>query len=118
MANILQNLAGVPTQGGETIKRRLTDIGGGAHAETVAIAGVDGDVVLTGDVLVNTLGALDDPAEQDPDAASATIPSLLRGVLAQQAALLAVLGTDSDTAGDPTVIGLLKQIAANTTPVA
>lgn len=36
--------------------------------------------------------------------------------LAQLEALNTAIGTAADEAGDPTVIGLLKQIAANTTP--
>lgn len=38
-------------------------------------------VTLTGDVVLDTFGALDNAAENNPDAASATIPSLLRGIL-------------------------------------
>lgn len=47
----------------------------------VNVTNVSTPVELTGDVMVDTFGALDDAAEADPDAASATIPALLRGSL-------------------------------------
>lgn len=86
--------------------KRLLDIGDGTHAEVVAIGGLDGDVVITGDANVDTsalealVGALNDSAEENPAAASATLLALLRGILAQQVAMNALLTT----------------IAENTTP--
>lgn len=60
----------------------------------VAVTDIEGGTIeLTGDVIVDTLGALDDAAETDPDAASATIPSLLRGILAELQAQTALLET-------------------------
>jgi hypothetical protein len=57
------------------------------YAPAVAMEDVAGDVTIevAGDALLEavTLGALDDAAESDPDAASATIPSLLRGILTE-----------------------------------
>jgi len=48
---------------------------------------VNSDTVnLTGSVVLDTFGALTDGVEPNPDAASATIPSLLRGLLATEAA--------------------------------
>lgn len=49
--------------------------------QRVEVTNVDGDVTLTGDVSVAVWGAVDDAAENDPDAASATVPALLRGIL-------------------------------------
>jgi hypothetical protein len=51
----------------------------------VNVANVTTPVQLTGDVVVDTLGALDNARETNPDAASATIPALLRGLLAAAA---------------------------------
>lgn len=99
----------------------------GKLALDVAIASSDAEINLTGDVVVDTLGALDDAAVVDPDSGSATIPALLRGILTQdvailakiiaapataanQATLIAAIGAAEDAANDPTVIGLLKQI--------
>lgn len=42
---------------------------------------VGGTVTLSGTVAVDTWGALNDAAENNPDAASATMTSLMRGVL-------------------------------------
>lgn len=47
----------------------------------VEIVNVTTPVELTGDVVLDTFGALDNAKEVDPDAASATIPALLRGIL-------------------------------------
>lgn len=57
----------------------------------VTIVNAETPVELTGDLVVDTLGALTDDAEVDPDAVSATIPSILRGSLTQQLAILAKL---------------------------
>lgn len=65
--------------------------GDDANPVPVAVVEADGDINLTGDVIVDTLGALDDSAEMDPDAASATIPALLRGILSQNEAIIALL---------------------------
>ena len=99
------------------------DLGDGTHAPGVAIMGLDGDVTLTGNLMADTLGALDNAKVVNPDAASATIPALLRGILKQQVdiltavqALQAAVGAAADAAGDDTVIGQLKQIADNTAP--
>lgn len=83
---------------------------GGKLAEDVAIVSSDAEITLTGDVVVDTLGALDDAAVTDPDSGSATIPALLRGLLTNQETLIAAIGDAEDEANDPTVIGLLKQI--------
>lgn len=55
-----------------------------APIQRVEVTNVGGDITLTGDLSVDVWGAVDDPAENDPDAASATIASLLRGVLEAQ----------------------------------
>jgi len=82
--------------------KRLVDQGDGTHAEAVTIVGVDGDINLTGDVVVDTLGALNDAKVTDPDAASATIPALLRGILAELKAHTTLLTTiASNTTPDP-----------------
>lgn len=49
--------------------------------QRVEVTNVDGDVTLTGDLSVDVWGATDDAAENNPDAADATINSLLRGIL-------------------------------------
>jgi hypothetical protein len=61
----------------------LTTAGDGTFADpwVVGVDLVGGTVNLTGDVILDTFGALDDAKESNPDAASATIPSLLRGIL-------------------------------------
>jgi len=179
-----------PLDGHFPLTKLLRDLGDGNYAQVVALA-LDAPVTLTGDVVLDTFGALDDAKETDPDAASATIPALLRGQLAEielfaqkladaistispsaavkvvmlddngvhviggagdspeadpnagsatiaalirgllsvsaketggnldavAASLMAIAaaaGAASDSAGDPTVIGLLKQIMANT----
>ena len=73
----------------------------------VTVVGAEGDLNLTGDVIVDTLGGLDDAAVTDPDAASATVPALLRGILAELQAQTTLLTTLS---------GLLDDIKTNTTP--
>lgn len=67
---------------GNGLAKKLKDLGDGHHAEVVSFD-ADGQVELTGDVVVDTLGALNDAKVTDPDAASATIPALLRGILAE-----------------------------------
>lgn len=54
-------------------------------------------ITLTGDVVVDTFGALDDAKVTNPDAASATIPALARGQLAELVAILAKLSDDPST---------------------
>ena len=184
----------VPLDGHFPFTKLLRDLGGGNYAQVVALA-LDAPVTLTGNVVLDTFGALNDAKETDPDAASATIPALLRGQLAETElfaqkladaistisptaaikvvmlddngvhviggagdspetnpnagsatiaalirgtlsvvakesggnldaiaretggnleAIAAALGAAADSAGDPTVIGLLKQIMANT----
>lgn len=49
--------------------------------QKVEVTNVGGDITLTGDISVDTWGALNNAAVNDPDAASATVPSLLRGIL-------------------------------------
>jgi hypothetical protein len=44
----------------------------------------DATITLTGDVVLDTFGALDNTKVVDPDAASATVPALLRGLLNAQ----------------------------------
>lgn len=117
-------------QAGPDVLKTLKDMGDGTHAEVVAFT-ADSPVTLTGDVVVDTLGALNDAKVTNPDAASATIPALERGQLAQLVAILAkiiaapateakqddivtALG-DIKTALD-TANGLLDDIKTNTTP--
>lgn len=47
----------------------------------VTVVNTEAPVSLTGNLVVDTLGAVDDTKVTDPDAASATIPALLRGLL-------------------------------------
>jgi hypothetical protein len=68
-----------PVAGGAT--KRLRDMGDGTWAEVVVIGGDEVPITLTGDLVVDTLGTLGDDPESDPAAASATIPSILRGLL-------------------------------------
>lgn len=82
-----------------TLPRLYKDNGDGTFAEKVAVT-ADDPIQLTGDVMVDTLGALNDAKVTNPDAASATIPALLRGIL--------------KALNDQTV--LLQTIATNTTP--
>lgn len=71
------------------VVKKLLDIGDGYHAEVVAIGGLEGDVVISGDAVVDTaalealVGPVDATAEENPAAASATLLALLRGILAQ-----------------------------------
>lgn len=79
MADFISNgtsKAGVP----DLIPEKYKDLGDGAFAKVVAVNSAD-PIQLTGDVVVDTLGALNNSKELDPDSASATIPSLLRGIL-------------------------------------
>ena len=73
----------------------------------VNVVGTEGDINLTGDVIVDTFGTLADAAETDPDAASATIPALLRGILSQNAMIISQ---------NVTIIAHLAAIEANTDP--
>lgn len=77
MADLYQRLLAFSGRGART---RFKDMGDGTYAPVVAFT-ADSPVELTGDVVVDTFGALNDAAETDPDAASATMPSLLRGIL-------------------------------------
>jgi hypothetical protein len=79
--------------------------------QKVEVSNVTSPVELTGDIMVDTFGALDDAKVTDPDAASATIPALLRGNLTKLNELKALIGTASDDENDVTVIGLLTRIA-------
>ena len=65
----------------------------------VALVATDGPVTinLTGAVSVDTLGALNDAKVTNPDAASATLPSLARGQLSELVAILAKLSADPAT---------------------
>lgn len=68
------------------------------NPQPVRVLGVDTPITLTGDVIVDTLGALDDTKEIDPEAATATIPALLRGILKalnDQTALLATIASNT-----------------------
>lgn len=109
---------------GEVLPRLYKDMGDGTFAEVVAFT-ADSPVELTGDVVVDTLGALDDDPITNEGIASATIPSLIRGLLS-----VAKVG-ESDTMGgvnSPTisdseaeeanVIGLLRGILAQLTIIA
>lgn len=61
------------------------------------------------------IGAVDDASE--PDAAQdATLIAAIKGLNENLTTLLTARGAAGDSAGDNTVIGQLKQIAANTTP--
>lgn len=73
------------------VLEKLVEIDTDVYARGVAIVGADTPIDLTGDVVVDTLGALDDSAETDPDSASATIPALMRGSLAQLLASVTAL---------------------------
>ncbi len=72
----------------------------------VKIVESDATINLTGDVVVDTLGALNDAAVTDPAASSATVPALLRGLQAKVGEVAA-----SPTAN--TLLDRLKTIAAN-----
>jgi hypothetical protein len=91
---------------GNGLLKKLLDIGGGYHAEVVALGGFEGDVTITGDAVVDTtalealIGPLNASAQSNPAAASATLLALTRGILAQLVAANALLTT----------------IAENTTP--
>lgn len=82
------------------------DVCEGATDDTAATAGGEGTVsaklrLMTTqlDALTETIGAADDASETNPAAEVATIASLLRGILEQQAAILAILTDvyDSET---------------------
>lgn len=93
------------------VLEKFVDIGGGAHARGVAVVGVDTDVTLTGDVVVDTLGALGDSAVTNPAAVSATIPALLRGELTELLALVARLGEVQASPTANTLLDRLKTLA-------
>lgn len=86
--------------------KRLIDQGDGTWAEGVTIVGLDTPVQITGDAVVDTaalealFGPLNAAKVTDPDAASATLLALLRGILEEMQAHTALLTT----------------IASNTTP--
>lgn len=110
-------------RGTSIVNKRLQEIDTGVYADVVAIGGVEGDITLTGDLVVDTLGALNNAKVVDPDAVSATLPALTRGQLTQLltmvtrlTAIATAIGVAGDAAGANTVIGQLKQIAINTTP--
>lgn len=71
----------------------VTIVQGSDSPVPVSVVETEGDINLTGDVIVDTFGTLADAAETDPEAASATIPALLRGVLEQQAEMIVLLTT-------------------------
>lgn len=91
---------------GEVLARRFKDMGDGTFAEVTAFT-ADSPVTLTGDVVVDTLGALNDAKVTDPDSASATIPALLRGILDKLDQLITL-----QTAAN----SKLDNIVTNTTP--
>lgn len=75
-------MADVPSPSRQAgVTEKYVDMEDGTHALGVTIVGLETPVELTGDVVLDTFGALDDAAVTDPDAASATIPALLRGIL-------------------------------------
>lgn len=70
------------------------DVTEGAIADAAATAGGTGTIsakLRTATAQLESLGALTDAAEVDPDAASASIAAILRGILTQQVAILAIL---------------------------
>jgi hypothetical protein len=80
------------------VSKKLKDMSDGTHAECMTVVGLDGDVTMTGDVVVDTLGALNDAKVTNPDAASATIPALLRGILRElqlQTTLLTTIASNT-----------------------
>jgi hypothetical protein len=93
------------------VLEKYVDIGGGAHAPGVAIVGADTDVTLTGDMVVDTLGALNDSAVVNPAAASATIPALMRGELTELLALVARIGEVQASPTANTLLDRLKTLA-------
>lgn len=91
MADLTHPVFGANGSGSTDVVKKLKDMGDGTHAEVVAFTG-DAAVELSGDVVVDTLGALDDSKVTDSDAASATIPALLRGILEELQSQTALLG--------------------------
>lgn len=67
-----------------SVLKKMKDQGDGSHAEIVAFT-ADGSVTLTGDVALDTFGALNNTKQTNADAVSATIPALLRGLLSRVA---------------------------------
>ncbi len=65
---------------GQMLPRLFRDNGDGTFSEVIGFPD-DAAITLTGDIVVDTLGALNDAKETNPSAPSATIPSLLRGLL-------------------------------------
>jgi hypothetical protein len=86
---------------------KYVDQGDDTYAPAVQIVGANEPIQLTGNVVVDTFGALDDTKVVDPDAASATIPALLRGILEELQAQTAILTAHT---------ALLTDIETNTTP--
>ncbi len=78
---IKQSVRQAGGRGSSVVVKQLAEIGEGVYADVVSIGGAEGDINLNGDVIVDTLGALDDSKELDPDAGSATLPALARGQL-------------------------------------
>lgn len=88
------------------IREKFVDQGDGTHARGVAIVGLEGDVNIAGDAVVDTtalealVGPVNATAVTDPDAASATMLALLRGILTElqaQTALLTSIETNTGT---------------------
>jgi hypothetical protein len=81
------------------VTEKFVDQGDGTHARGVTIVGLETPVEITGDANVDTsalealVGGLDDLPEADPEAASATMLALLRGILAELKAQTALLTT-------------------------
>lgn len=98
MADLTHPVFGANGTGSTDVVKKLKDMGDGTYAEVVAFT-ADSPVELTGDVVVDTLGALDDAKVTDPDAASATIPALLRGILEEMQAQTALLTTIASNTG-------------------
>jgi hypothetical protein len=62
-------------------------------------AGIGGPALLVDETGAVIGGAADEAAVTDPDAAAATITGLLRGILTQQNAMLAILVDVYDASG-------------------
>lgn len=81
------------------VTEKFVDLGDGTHARGVALVGAESPVEITGDAVVDTsalealVGPLDASPEDDPEAASATVTALLRGILAELKAQTVLLTT-------------------------
>lgn len=75
------------------------DVCEGAVADAAATAGGTGTISAKLRAVSASLGALTDAAETDPDAASASMAAILRGILTQQVAILAILTDVYDATG-------------------